>query len=87
MTIIERKVCVEPEFLYYDLNAKLLEKVKKVFENECTQENGYILKINKILQQHLPSLFLYIYKQTLIVLLSFYKVRGYYVSNRSRSFC
>lgn len=48
MTIIERKVCVEPEFLYYDLNAKLLEKVKKVFENECTQENGYILKINKI---------------------------------------
>ena len=50
MTIIERKVCVEPEFLYYDLNAKLLEKVKKVFENECTQENGYILKINKILR-------------------------------------
>ena len=48
MTIIERKVCVEPEFLYCDLNAKILEKVKKVFENECTQENGYILKINKI---------------------------------------
>jgi DNA-directed RNA polymerase subunit E'/Rpb7 len=48
MTIIERKVCVEPEFLYYDLNAKIFEKVKKVFENECTQENGYILKINKI---------------------------------------
>jgi DNA-directed RNA polymerase subunit E'/Rpb7 len=48
MTIIERKVCVEPEFLYCDLNIKILEKVKKVFENECTQENGYILKINKI---------------------------------------
>jgi len=48
MTIIERKITIEPEFLYSDLNAKLLEKTKKVLENECTKENGYILKVNKI---------------------------------------
>ena len=50
MTIIERKICIEPEFLYSDLNIKLLEKVKKVYENECTKENGYILKVNKIVK-------------------------------------
>jgi DNA-directed RNA polymerase subunit E'/Rpb7 len=48
MTIIERKVCIEPEYLYSDLKAKLFEKVKKIYENECTKENGYILKVNKI---------------------------------------
>ena len=48
MTIIERKITIEPEFLYYDLKAKLFDKVKTVYENECTQENGYILKVNKI---------------------------------------
>jgi DNA-directed RNA polymerase subunit E'/Rpb7 len=48
MTIIERKITIEPEFLYSDLRAKLFDKVKNVYENECTQENGYILKVNKI---------------------------------------
>jgi DNA-directed RNA polymerase subunit E'/Rpb7 len=48
MTIIERKITIEPEFLYSDLKAKLFDTVKNVYENECTQENGYILKVNKI---------------------------------------
>jgi DNA-directed RNA polymerase subunit E'/Rpb7 len=50
MTIIERKIHIEPEFLYSGLNAKLLDNVKKVYENECTKETGYILKINKIVK-------------------------------------
>ena len=48
MTIIERKITIDPEFLYSDLKVKLFDKVKTVYENECTQENGYILKVNKI---------------------------------------
>jgi DNA-directed RNA polymerase subunit E'/Rpb7 len=48
MTIIERKITIEPEFLYSDLKAKLFDTVKNAYENECTQENGYILKVNKI---------------------------------------
>ena len=48
MTIIERKITIEPEFLYSDLRQKLFDKVKTVYENECSQENGYILKVNKI---------------------------------------
>ena len=50
MTIIERKIQLEPEFLYSGLNAKLLDNVKKVYENECTKETGYILKVNKIVR-------------------------------------
>jgi DNA-directed RNA polymerase subunit E'/Rpb7 len=50
MTIIERKICIEPEFLYTGLNEKLLDKVKKVYENECTKETGYILRVNKIVE-------------------------------------
>lgn len=50
MTIIERKIHLEPEFLYSGLNAKLLDNVKKVYENECTKETGYILKVNKIVR-------------------------------------
>jgi DNA-directed RNA polymerase subunit E'/Rpb7 len=48
MTIIERKITIDPEFLYSDLKVKLFDKVKTVYENECTQENGYILKVNRI---------------------------------------
>ena len=50
MTIIERKIHLEPEFLYSGLNSKLLDNVKKVYENECTKETGYILKVNKIVK-------------------------------------
>jgi len=50
MTIIERKIHIEPEFLYSGLNAKLLDNIKKVYENECTKETGYILKVNKIVK-------------------------------------
>jgi DNA-directed RNA polymerase subunit E'/Rpb7 len=46
--IIEKKVCLKPEFLSKDYKKYLLDEIKKTFKNECSKEIGYILDIVKI---------------------------------------
>jgi hypothetical protein len=48
MCVIEKKVCLKPEFLSKDYKKHLLNEIKKTFKNECSKEIGYILDILKI---------------------------------------
>jgi|LauGreDrversion4_2_1035121.scaffolds.fasta_scaffold1369981_1 DNA-directed RNA polymerase subunit E'/Rpb7 len=47
-TIIESRICIEPQYLSKDIMKHILKKISDNTINECTKENGYILKINKI---------------------------------------
>jgi len=46
--IIEKKVCLKPEFLSKDYKKYLFNEIQNTFKNECTKEIGYILDIIKI---------------------------------------
>jgi DNA-directed RNA polymerase subunit E'/Rpb7 len=46
--IIEKKVCLKPEFLSKDYKRYLFNEIKNTFKNECSKEIGYILDIIKI---------------------------------------
>jgi DNA-directed RNA polymerase subunit E'/Rpb7 len=48
--IIEKKICLEPIHLYYNLNDNLLKKTREVCKDECSKETGYILNVNKIVK-------------------------------------
>lgn len=48
--ILNKKICLEPEYLDNNFESHLLEKLNKVNKNECTKEYGYILNINKIIK-------------------------------------
>jgi DNA-directed RNA polymerase subunit E'/Rpb7 len=50
IVVLEKKISIESEFLYKNLKDHLFNKLKKIYENECTKDNGYFLKINKILK-------------------------------------
>lgn len=47
-SIIERRICVEAEFLDENILDHVLNKIKNVCKNECTKEDGYILDVIKI---------------------------------------
>ena len=56
--VIERKICLEHEFLCKDMIRHLFQKTKRVCENDCTKEDGYILlvkKIKKIKENYISS--------------------------------
>ena len=46
---IERKICIESEFLDKDIKKHLLNKIK-LFKNECTKEHGFFINIKDKLQ-------------------------------------
>jgi DNA-directed RNA polymerase subunit E'/Rpb7 len=48
-TVIERRICVEPQYLSKDIMTHIFNKIRDNTVNECTKDNGYILKINKII--------------------------------------
>jgi len=48
MVLITLKIILDPIFLYRDYKTKITEKVNEACYNECTKENGYILKVNKL---------------------------------------
>lgn len=48
--IIEKKICLEPQYLYYNLNENLLKKTREVCKDECSKENGYILEVKRIVK-------------------------------------
>ena len=48
---LERKICMDPEYLDKNINKNILIKIKDITNNECTKDIGYfinIIKINKI---------------------------------------
>jgi DNA-directed RNA polymerase subunit E'/Rpb7 len=47
---IERVVTVNPSLLNSDLSANLLQLARELTAGKCSKEDGYILKINKILR-------------------------------------
>lgn len=49
-TIIERRICLEPNFLNSNIMNHLLEKIKESTINECTKENGYIIDVTRIIE-------------------------------------
>ena len=50
MTIIEKRICVDHEYLNRDINSYIFQKIKDVTLNECTKEFGYILSIKKLVK-------------------------------------
>jgi DNA-directed RNA polymerase subunit E'/Rpb7 len=49
-SIITRKVCLEPMYLDSNIQQHLSNKIREITKNECSNENGYILSINKIVE-------------------------------------
>ena len=47
---LERRICIEHQFLDSNIKAHLLEKIKKTVLNECTKDYGYILDVKRIIK-------------------------------------
>lgn len=50
ITIIEKKISIEPQYLYRDLDKHILEKILFVCKDECDKSYGYILNVNKVVK-------------------------------------
>lgn len=46
MVIITKKIILDPIFLSKDYKLKIIEKINELCYNQCTKEDGYILKVN-----------------------------------------
>ena len=42
---IEKKICLESQYLTKNLKFEILNKIKSNIENDCSNEYGYVLKI------------------------------------------
>lgn len=49
ITNIERRICLDPQFLDSNIMDHLLEKIKSSLKNECTKEFGYIIDVKRII--------------------------------------
>lgn len=47
-TTMERRICLEPQFLDSNIMEHLFEKVKTSVQNECTKEYGYVISVKRI---------------------------------------
>ena len=47
-SIIERRICIEAEYLDQNVLDHVLNKIRHTCKNECTKEDGYIIDVNKI---------------------------------------
>ena len=55
---LERKICVDSEFLTSDIENHIFKKIKKSIVNECSKEYGYfldIIKLKKIKDNYISS--------------------------------
>ena len=50
MTIIEKRICLDPKYLDYDIENHILNELDKIVQAECSKEYGYIISVNKILE-------------------------------------
>lgn len=48
--IIQKRICLEPEFLNSNLKKNIFDRLKKSTVNECSKEYGYILDIVKLIK-------------------------------------
>jgi DNA-directed RNA polymerase subunit E'/Rpb7 len=48
--LIQRRVCLEPRFLDSNIRQHILDKVSEDVSEECTQKNGYILNVSRIVR-------------------------------------
>lgn len=48
--IIQKRICLEPEFLNSNVKKNIFERLKKSTVNECSKEYGYILDIVKLIK-------------------------------------
>ena len=48
--IMERRVCIDNEYLHKNIYDHILTKIKENTINECTKEYGYILNIKKLIK-------------------------------------
>jgi DNA-directed RNA polymerase subunit E'/Rpb7 len=46
--VIEKKICLNSEYLSGDIKSHLLNKIRDMTLNECTKDYGYFLNVNKI---------------------------------------
>ena len=55
---ITKKISIESEYLNKNLCENILKKLKEIFKNECTKDNGYyldILSVKKIIDNYISS--------------------------------
>ena len=52
---IQKRLCINPNFLDNKLKYKMFNFVKEITKNECTKDNGYIIEIIKITKMVLVS--------------------------------
>ena len=45
---MEKRVCINPEFLGKQLNKHIFDFLKEITKNECTRDNGYIINVKKL---------------------------------------
>ena len=50
IAIMEKRVCIDNEYLNDDLYKHILTKIKEITDNECTKEHGYIIDVKKIIR-------------------------------------
>lgn len=48
--IIQKRICIEPEFLDSNIEQNIFNKLKKSTVNQCSKEFGYILDIVKLIE-------------------------------------
>ena len=48
--IIQKRICLEPEFLDSNFKKNIFDRLKKLTVNECSKEYGYILDIVKLIK-------------------------------------
>jgi len=48
--VMERRICIDSEYLNSDLYKHIINKLKENITNECTKDNGYVLDIKKLIK-------------------------------------
>jgi DNA-directed RNA polymerase subunit E'/Rpb7 len=49
LKVIEKSICLEPEYLSKNLMQSLIEKARTTWVGKCTKEDGYIINIKSII--------------------------------------
>ena len=47
--ILERKICIDSEYIDKNIRNNILLKIKEITNNECSKSEGYFLNIIKII--------------------------------------
>ena len=50
IVLIEKRICIEHEYLSEDIYKYIFSKIKEITMNECTKNYGYILNIKRLVR-------------------------------------